>query len=586
INLVRKRGRADAETIVTAQGGSWSNFNAMLDVTGPLGFDGRLRGRAVATWRDRDYFYDTAHDKGRFFYGTLEADVTSSTLLVVGGSHDETRQTPWTTGLPRHKDGSSLGLGRDKALAASWNRWEQNSTEVFARLEQKLGERWTLALSATHSESDMFYIASNAIGSDAAGFGVVLGSTMGRLNSRGDETEATRDIYDLSLQGRFEWLGRQHTVLLGYDHQKIENNGWGLQLLWNQALPVDYDLASFGANSVPYPDGLRRTFVERNLTKKGGFYAKLQLQLAEPLKVAIGGRYASFDYSQDLDWYGVLPNPVPFHSALAYEEHDVFTPYVSVLFDVSRDWTLYGSVTEIYSSQANLLKGPLPGTSLDPISGRNYELGTKSSLRNGKLGFSFAVYRTERDGQAETDPAYPYTAVGDVGHSCCYLDSGEVLSQGIDTEVSGEVLPGLSMFAGYTLNENENKRANDAAWLSIAPKHIAKLWSSYRIPAAQGKWLVGGGVSVQSSRYFTGSARALNTTTGLYTGPYVPFDFTQGGYALWNAMARYDVNADWSVAINLNNILDKTYYRGINGPYSRNWYGEPRSFMVSLRGRF
>ncbi|MBL8269084.1 TonB-dependent siderophore receptor, partial [Steroidobacter sp.] len=89
INLVRKRGRADAETIVTAQGGSWNNFNAMLDVTGPLGFDGRLRGRAVATWRDRDYFYDTAHDKGRFFYGTLEADVTSSTLLVVGGSHDE-----------------------------------------------------------------------------------------------------------------------------------------------------------------------------------------------------------------------------------------------------------------------------------------------------------------------------------------------------------------------------------------------------------------------------------------------------------------------------------------------------------------
>ena len=59
--------------------------------------------------------------------------------------------------------------------------------------------------------------------------------------------------------------------------------------------------------------------------------------------------------------------------------------------------------------------------------------------------------------------------------------------------------------------------------------------------------------------------------------------FTQGSYALVNLMTRYDVTADLSVKLNLNNALDKKYYG-----YADAWvvYGEPRNLMTSVEYRF
>src|SRR5450830_1604908 len=60
INLVRKRPLAEKQVQVAASVGSWNNRRVMVDATGPLNEEGSLRGRVVASYGDRDYFYDTA----------------------------------------------------------------------------------------------------------------------------------------------------------------------------------------------------------------------------------------------------------------------------------------------------------------------------------------------------------------------------------------------------------------------------------------------------------------------------------------------------------------------------------------------
>ncbi|MEJ0037925.1 MAG: hypothetical protein WDO68_17930 [Gammaproteobacteria bacterium] len=45
--------------------GSWSNYRAMVDATGPLAFDGKLRGRAVFSYQDNDHFYKLANDSAQ-----------------------------------------------------------------------------------------------------------------------------------------------------------------------------------------------------------------------------------------------------------------------------------------------------------------------------------------------------------------------------------------------------------------------------------------------------------------------------------------------------------------------------------------
>ncbi len=42
----------------------------------------------------------------------------------------------------------------------------------------------------------------------------------------------------------------------------------------------------------------------------------------------------------------------------------------------------------------------------------------------------------------------------------------------------------------------------------------------------------------------------------------------------------------WNVALNVNNVTDKTYYQTVGGSASGNWYGEPRSYMLTIRGSF
>ncbi len=57
---------------------------------------------------------------------------------------------------------------------------------------------------------------------------------------------------------------------------------------------------------------------------------------------------------------------------------------------------------------------------------------------------------------------------------------------------------------------------------------------------------------------------------------------TQQDYALVDLMARYDITPQLSATLNAYNLLDKTYQTSSSSAY----YGEPRSFRLSLAYRF
>lgn len=251
------------------------------------------------------------------------------------------------------------------------------------------------------------------------------------------------------------------------------------------------------------------------------------------------------------------------------------------MWDINQHWTAYGSVSDIYKSQANRLSGPPESpASLDPIEGRSYEIGTKASFYDERLTASLALYQIERSGEAIADPDYETRSEN--GTNCCYVDDGEAESRGVEAEIGGEPFPGLEVTAGYTFNRNENK-VTSIAYSTITPKHLFKLWAIWRLPGAWSDWTVGGGVKAQSDRYVAGTARTYSETSGKFDGPSIPFEFTQGGYALWSLRAGYRIDSRWSVAVNVENLFDKTYYRSVGSSATSNWYGEPRNVLLSVK---
>ncbi|MNF11963.1 Fe(3+)-pyochelin receptor precursor [compost metagenome] len=58
------------------------------------------------------------------------------------------------------------------------------------------------------------------------------------------------------------------------------------------------------------------------------------------------------------------------------------------------------------------------------------------------------------------------------------------------------------------------------------------------------------------------------------------------GRAVWNALAKYQISRNWTATLNVNNVFDKRYYSSVAALVNGNYYGDPRNFMLTLRGSF
>ncbi|HEY5755385.1 MAG TPA: TonB-dependent receptor, partial [Steroidobacter sp.] len=431
INLVRKQPKRDFELRVNLSAGRWDNYRSEMDVTGPLTQDGRLRGRLVGAVEDKGYFVDRATTEKLVAYGVTEFDLTESTLLALGASYESRDESAYSnSGLPRYADGSDLHLPRNTNLSSDWSHWNFDTKEIFARAEQRYGDDGVLKLNLTRIEQ-----TSEQRGMFTRGTvnPLTQAGVMGRAT--GGDFSSTQYLVDLSASGTFDLFGHNHRYTVGTDYANIDGGGQrnytmpGYTFATAQALDVfNFDQSLF-AEPTPVWSGL----YPENGQAQNGMYATVGLQLAEPLRLTLGGRYSEFRYRQtfrSVATNGTLGTP----SITRYDDK-AFIPSVAVSYDFANDWSAYVSYAETFEVQANMLQGPLPGTPLDPITGEGLEFGVKGEL--GLVNVSAAVYRVERNGQGIQDPAYPDLENGPGGSSCCFVRQANIISEGFDAEVSG-----------------------------------------------------------------------------------------------------------------------------------------------------
>jgi outer membrane receptor for ferric coprogen and ferric-rhodotorulic acid len=369
--------------------------------------------------------------------------------------------------------------------------------------------------------------------------------------------------------------------------QDIASRWRGAYPLNGNSQPVDV----FNPQTTPFPRPLFGP-IERDYQpwdqKQYGVYGTLRMDLAAGSKLIVGARANKYRYDQiyweAYDSDGNRTDTLQLSDATRYKEPTKITPFAGVIYDIDPQWTAYASYAQIFNPQYGSKAGPAPGTGLPPVRGSNVEAGLKGELFDGKVNTGLAVYRTVQDKQAITDPRYPFSSELYAG-SCCYTASGKVISEGVDMELAGEVLNGLNLSTGYTYNHNRNETSG-AAFSTITPKHLLKIWGTWRLPAAGGAWTVGGGANIQSTQYVSGTAATYNPVTQKFNGPSLPFRYTQAGYAVWNALVNYRIDSHWSMALNLNNVFDKTYYRTVGSSAGGNYYGTPRSASLTLRGQY
>ena len=564
LNFTYKRPQAKRQTQLMLSGGTMNNYRAEIDATGALNTQGSLRGRVVAVNHDRQEMAQGSKLKRQVLYGALELDIADETVATVGASYQKDRTTGFNASLPRYSNGVDIGFARDTNFGAPWNWIDRENKTVFAKLEHQLNADWLLKTQILHTSYNEGVNAAEIEGSPDP---ITLQGTDWWIHqSKGRERETS---FDINAQGGFDAWGQRHDVIVGLDQHRTNSTNRNLWPLIGPANVFD----RVPPQDPGYPLG-EWTDGSDTTARKTGVYASLRVRPIDRWAVILGGRYVLQDRTRQHDKAGKL--------TAQSRESNVFVPYVGVVHELTPATNVYFSTAEIYQSQAGKFAAPLPGTPLDPVRGRTYELGIKSDLRSD-LTASAALFKTKKTGQAAYDPAFPNT---DWRGGCCYFNDGNQLSQGIDVEMTGRITPNLQLAVGYTYNSNEDKRKGDAQFSTVTPKHLFKAWADYRMSGALRGWSLGGGVVAQSSNYRSSGFNAYNPATSQYDGKWTPYDFTSPGHAVWSARVGYAINKDWNLAINVGNLLDKTYYSTIGYVGYGNFYGEKRTVALSLSGKF
>ena len=82
----------------------------------------------------------------------------------------------------------------------------------------------------------------------------------------------------------------------------------------------------------------------------------------------------------------------------------MWTPYAGLLYDITPEYTVYASYTDIFKPQS--LKD-VSNKYLEPVVGSNYEVGLKGSLMNERLNVAAEYFSSKQDNVAETDHSRP-----------------------------------------------------------------------------------------------------------------------------------------------------------------------------------
>lgn len=555
INMVRKKPLQDFKASVSASAGSWDAYRTDIDVSSPLNQSGNLRGRAVLAYQDGDSYIDRYAEERKVAYGVLEADLTDRTKASLGISYQQIDVSGIARGgLPSYyTDGSLIEWSRSDSAAADWTYSDRSTTAFFADIEHKFNDNWKLKgiLSRTKTSSDevVGYAYSSGIDKQT-GKGALIYATRW-------DYEPTQDLFNLTLNGSFNLFNQTHELVLGTTFTKSENqrptySGWNNGMSWNGKLD---NIFSWNGNTPTRPETMIDGWYSGDDSSHSIFGA-VRLKPSDKAAIILGTRVE--DRKRVAINHDNAKNTTDIKT---HKESGEVIPYVGLTYDLTDHWTTYASYTNIFSPQD---KKTVKGDYLDPLVGNSTELGIKGEFFDNQLNIGAAVYQTKEDNFAVAVPEQPDNSHIAPDGSQAYTAESGTKSRGIELEATGKLSELWQISGSFTRNLSQNSQGNSIN--TNIPNNTAKLFSTYTLPYFDQALTIGGGLRWQGDIY---SDITLPVKTR----------FTQDSYTLVDLMARYKINKNLLLNLNINNLFNEKYHLATTNSY----YGAPTNFRVGLK---
>ncbi|AKH42247.1 catecholate siderophore receptor [Altererythrobacter atlanticus] len=438
-----------------------------------------------------------------------------------------------------------------------------NVDAVTLKAQLELAPGVVLSNTTRHSDTRNDYIVTNP--DDSAG-NVAAGYVWRNIKSRNSKADGV--VSNTNLSAIFETGSIGHSLAAGFEFNDTDSTNFGYNVDTGNyrysgpgtGCELDGALSSYNCTSLSNPDPadpwdgsitLRDT-PSLASAREYSLYLFDTITLSDALLLNGGIRWTDFSASGSGSGRGGpydASNSASFWSwqgGAVYKPNDAVSLYVSYANAKTPPGTTIGEGAENISANNEYY---------EPQTTENWEAGAKAELFGGGLLLTGAIFRIDRNNITVSDPAGEITDVLDAGRR-----------QGFELGASGIVGP-VSMMVGYTFVDSELRDGSENAGnpLPQTPKHNFAATIGWQVTP---KLSIGGGAYGSSKRY----ADAGNLVSA-------------DGYIRVDANAQYDINDNFALRVNVNNVFDERYIVKLRNPHFA-VPGAGRQALVTLTARY
>lgn len=559
-NVVTKKptGRTGGEVAMTL--GSYDFYRTSLDLEGKLSEDGRLLYRINLAGQNRK-----SHRANEFNNRYVIAPVISYQL------DDKTKLTAeYTMQIANMSDVGSFYVFDTRGFATQPVGYTTlpvglpatkiKDQSIFLNLQHDFNKDWKLTAQVARFDykqdgSSMWPWAVNPDATMIRGVGSW-------------QAESQMTMAQVFVNGEFHTGGVRHRVLAGLD---LANKSYLAD--WGQSHALDtvggefqLDHPNLGIPNNGYPQfdystplAQRALAIGANIDQRySSGYVQDELGLLDnKVRLTLAGRYTYVKQA-----YG--PDPVS-------DSH--VTPRVGLSVTVTNSTSVYALYDQAFVPQSGVLSN---GKDVQPITGNNMELGVKRDWAGGRWTSTLSIYRILKNNELTSDPHAPPT-------SGLSVELGQKRAQGIEFDVRGSIIPGLTVTANYAFTDNKVIKVTEGVTAinkgDIVPgfaRHTVNGWVGYSL---QQGILKGFGVNAGFTMM---SGRETYWDPSPDPSQVLPTYYKVDGGVFWE-------NKQIRIAANVFNMLDEYLYSGSYYSYSGAYYWQteaPRNFRLSVNYRF
>ncbi len=539
VNIVTKQPLSTPFYNVEASVGSFDTYSGLIDLTGPLDEKNNVLYRFNAYGYRTDTFVDFFEIERYGFAPAISLRLNENTKLTLEAEYNYFEQ-PNDRGLPAR---GTVLPNRNGELPISRFLGEPSIDYVSPRttrlgysLEHNLDKNWQIRNNFRVSllRQPQNSVNPSLLQEDER--------TLERSLIIADRQSLDSYLLNADVVGNFKTGSIDHKLLIGFD---LFTSNTTNRFTERSLSPIDIFDPVYSRNNVG--DVIAEFPLASTITDQYGIYVQDQITLLDNVKLLLGGR---FDWvEQRIKEEGELTGS---------QSDDAFSPRVGIVYQPIEPISLYASYSRSFKQ--------VTGSGLDrslfkPERGTQYEVGVKADLSD-RLAATLAYFDITRTNVLTADP--------NDESGLFSIQTGEQRSRGIEFDVTGEILPGWNIIAGYAytdakVTEDTNFEDNQ---INNVPKHAFNIWTTYEIQR--------------------GSLQGLGFGLGLfYVGERegdLENTFNLPSYFRTDAAIFYN-RGQFRAALNIRNLFDIRYFETAESDL-RVFPGEPLTVVGSVSWRF